>query len=70
MFTLLPIMIFVLSYIFWFTYGCCRKMASREKQDKAFATAVIVLFLFYPTVVSVLAQSMNCRSIDGVYRLV
>ena len=69
MYALLPPMIFGFSYLFWYGYGCCRKIASKEKRDKAFATSVIVLFLFYPTIVSVIAQSMNCQKIDGVYRL-
>ena len=33
------------------------------------ATTIIVAFLFYPTIVKVIAQSMNCTPIDGENRL-
>ena len=72
MYTLLPVIIFLVSYIFWFIYGgACKKpkMDMRSRGDRAFATTIIVLFLFYPTVVSALAQSMNCIDVDGERRL-
>ena len=33
------------------------------------ATTTIVLFLFYPTIVSILAKSMNCVKIENESRL-
>ena len=70
MYNFLPVIIFCISYLFWYTYGSCKKMDKNSRRDRAFATTVIVLFLFYPTIVSVLAQSLNCRQIDDESRLV
>ena len=44
-------------------------MEGQERGDKTTATAVIILFLFYPTIVAQMAQSVNCIQIDGVNRL-
>lgn len=45
------------------------KMIPSERSDKSTATTIIVLFLFYPTIVSILAKSINCVKIEGVNRL-
>ena len=44
-------------------------MPPQDRIDKTVATAVIVLFLFYPTIVKKMAQSVNCVQIEGVDRL-
>jgi len=44
-------------------------MPPQDRIDKTVATAVIVLFLFYPTIVKKMAQSVNCVNIEGVDRL-
>jgi len=68
-FALLPFGIFLISAAFWGIYGYCSKMPPQDRIDKTVATAVIVLFLFYPTIVKKMAQSVNCVQIDGVDRL-
>ena len=67
MFTGLPFIIYIFSYLFWFCYG--RKLKANERGDKSTATAIIVLFLFYPTIVSIQAKSLNCIEIEGESRL-
>ena len=37
--------------------------------DKSKSTVIIVLFLFYPTIVKVLAEGFNCVNIEGESRL-
>ena len=37
--------------------------------DKTVATISIIWFLFYPTIVTYLAASINCLEIEGVNRL-
>ena len=65
--TLQPILIVVLSYIFWkfIIYG----LSAKDRQDKHFATVSIVFFFFYPLTVTNLAESLLCTEIEGVYRL-
>ena len=68
-FTLLPFMVVIISWAFWFMYGCCKQMGAQERNDKSVATISIVLFLFYPTIVTYLAESVNCAPVEGVMRL-
>ena len=65
MFTLMPIIIFIVSFSFWIVYGRCKRIHEKERNDKATATAIIVLFLFYPTICAILAKSINCIRIEG-----
>ena len=69
MFTCMPFIIYLISIFFWGTYGRCARVHAQERNDKATATTIIVLFLFYPTIVSVIAQSINCVEIEGEFRL-
>ena len=69
-FTLMPIIIAIGSYFFWIVYARCKHIHEKERNDRAIATAIIVLFLFYPTIVSVLGKSLNCVKIEGTWRLV
>ncbi len=69
MFTSLPFLIQIFSSLFWAIYGRCKRIHEGERKDKATATAIIVLFLFYPTIVQILAKSMNCVNIEGELRL-
>jgi len=69
MYTLLPIGIFLVSFLFWRIYGLFARLDKQDMSDKILATQVIVLFLFYPTIVGVLADSVNCINIEGQQRL-
>ena len=44
-------------------------MKSTDIVDRINASTIIVTFLFYPTIVKVIAQSMNCIQIDDDQRL-
>ena len=63
----LPLIVVILSFIFWFIRGCC--MNPKVLLDKTVATIAIIWFLFYPTIVTYLAASINCLEIEGVSRL-
>lgn len=69
MFTCMPLIIQVVSFSFWACYGRCKRINAVERNDKATATSIIVLFLFYPSIVSILAKSINCTEIEGESRL-
>lgn len=65
----MPILVIFLSYGFWFIKGCCSKMTGQQRNDSAIATISIIWSLFYPTIVSYLAQSINCTPIEDEFRL-
>lgn len=65
----MPFIIQIVSSAFWNCYGRCKRVHPQERNDKSTATAIIVLFLFYPTIVSILAKSLNCMVIEGETRL-
>lgn len=44
-------------------------MTYQQQIDKTISTIAIVWFLFYPTIVSYLAKSINCTKIEDTYRL-
>ena len=69
LFTCMPFLIFAISMLFWAIYGRCKNILKQERDDKGTATAIIVLFLFYPTIVTIIAKSANCVVIEGVSRL-
>ena len=69
LFTLMPFLIQFFSWAFWQVYGRCKKIHPKEISDKGTATAIIVLFLFYPTIVKIVAESVNCIPIEGELRL-
>ena len=60
LFTCLPFMIQIFSKSFWACYGRCKRMHENERNDKGTATGIIVLFLFYPTIVKIVAESVSC----------
>ena len=69
MFTCMPFLIQLFAWLFWAIYGRCKRLHVKERSDKGTATAIIVLFLFYPTIVSIIAKSVNCIDIEGEKRL-
>ena len=69
LYTLLPFGIFASSYVFWRIFGFFKRISRNDIYDRTLATQVIVLFLFYPTIVGILADSVNCISIEGESRL-
>ena len=69
MFSCMPFLIYIFSGMFWAIYGRCKRIHASERGDKATATSIIVLFLFYPTIVQILAKSINCKDIEGTSRL-
>ena len=50
-FALLPIFIIIISTVFWGIKGCIQNLDSLERRDKTYSSIVIVVFLFYPTIV-------------------
>ena len=51
MFFILPVVVMIISFIFWFTKGICSRESLQEKVDKMISTIAIIWFLFYPTIV-------------------
>ena len=72
LFTIMPFIIYGISTLFWAIYGRCKRprVPEQEREDKGTATAIIVLFLFYPTIVTIITKSFNCKKIEGTLRLV
>ena len=64
-FTSMPFLIYFFSWLFWAIYGRCKRVHPKERADKGTATAIIVLFLFYPTIVQIVAKTFNCKKIEG-----
>ena len=69
MFTVLPIVVIFISFFFWGCRGCCGGMTRQKFLDNATATIAIIWFIFYPTIVTYLASSINCTDIEGTWRL-
>ena len=68
-FNLIPFVIVIISVVFWAIKKAINKFSNKERKDKTYSTIIIMLFLFYPTIVSYLAESMNCYELEGVSRL-
>ena len=68
-FALLPLGIILISTVFWAIKAFFQKLNPVERRDKTYTTIIIMLFLFYPTIVSYMAESINCYKIEGVKRL-
>ena len=60
LFAILPFLIYLISKAFWKCYSCCKRILPQDREDKGTATAIIVLFLFYPSIVAVMGKSVNC----------
>ena len=69
MYSVLPFLIYLISLIYWKIHGLIANMNHEDVGDRVNATTIIVAFLFYPTIVKVIAQSMNCIVIDEENRL-
>ena len=65
----LPLIIIPISFLFWFIKGCCSGLTTEQRNDKTISTIAIIWFLFYPTIVGYLANSINCTAIEGTMRL-
>ena len=68
-FYILPLAVIPLSLIFWGVKGCISKLSAQERWDRTVSTINIIWFLFYPTIVSYLASSINCTEIEDTPRL-
>ena len=68
-FYVLPVVVILCSFLFWLIKGKINKLTAQERLDKTISTIAIVWFLFYPTIVSYLAQSINCTDLEGTLRL-
>lgn len=66
---LFPPFVMGLSWLVWKLFAWKSHMLDFERQDKTAATASIVLFLFYPFIVGILAESTNCVEIEGTLHL-
>ena len=69
LFTLMPLLIVGFSSCFWGCWGRIKRIHPKTRSDKSTATTIIVLFLFYPTIVSIIAKSINCIKIEETSRL-
>ena len=69
LFALLPFGIMLVSTIFWRIKSCLTSLSAVERSDKDYSTVIIVMFLFYPTLVSYMSESVNCYDLEGVLRL-
>ena len=68
-YALLPFGIAIASWLYWHLHSVCSRLQAEERQAKTRATTIIIAFLFYPAIIRVLAQSLNCTPIDGENRL-
>ena len=68
-FILLPLLVILLSYLFWLIKGCISKLTKQQRTDSTISTISIIWSIFYPTIVSYLAQSINCYDVEGTRRL-
>ena len=59
----------IVSAVFWALKKVINKYDDIERRDKTYSTIIIMLFLFYPTIVSYMAESVNCFELEGVFRL-
>ena len=69
MYALLPVIILGVAASYWWLHGLITRMKAIDVIDRINASTIIVTFLFYPTIVKVIAQSMNCIVIDDEPRL-
>ena len=60
MYALLPVIILGVAASYWWLHGLITRMKAIDVIDRINASTIIVTFLFYPTIVKVIAQSMNC----------
>lgn len=66
----LPIIVMILSFIFWLFKGCMNsQLTGQQRVDYTISTIAIIWFIFYPTIVQYLASSINCVDIEDVWRL-
>lgn len=66
----LPVVVIILSFLFWLFKGCWNSAMSRQQRfDNTIATIAIIWFVFYPTIVQYMASSINCTSIEDQWRL-
>jgi hypothetical protein len=63
-FALMPIMLGVISYIFWWVQKCINS-ALGFQGGKAMATVVVSLFTVHPNIVQTMFDDFNCVNIDG-----
>ena len=68
MFALLPLIISVISFGFWFTYYKCIK-STANYIAKGMSTLVILLFLVHPNIVQSMFDNFQCTDIDSEKRL-
>ena len=69
LFALLPFGIMLVSTLFWIVKGWLTSLSKVERNDKDYSTVIIMMFLFYPTIVSYMAESVNCYELEGILRL-
>jgi len=69
-FATLPVIVIIFSFFFWLVRGCLSSQMTRQQRvDNTISTIAIIWFIFYPTIVSYLASSINCTEFEGVWRL-
>ena len=62
-FALIPIILGIVSYLFWWINKCIKK--GEFQSGKAIATMVISLFTIHPNIVQMMFNDYNCKDIDG-----
>jgi hypothetical protein len=69
MFGLLPILLFVLCFLFWAAVGLAQKKSLSEFRAKFISSLIIVLFLVHPNIAQNMFMTFNCLEVEGVYRM-
>ena len=65
----LTLLIILIAYLSWRGEAWTSELTVQQRVDKTVSPIAIIWFLFYPTIVSYLASSISCTSIEGTSRL-
>lgn len=68
LFSVLPILLFVIAFAFWITVASIKKNMNLMKSEFV-ATITIVFFLIHPSIVKTFFQVFSCRDVHGEYWL-
>ena len=68
MFSVVPFLLCLVSYLFWFTYYKIKKL-NQDYNGKSISTLVILLFLIHPNLVQIMFSDFQCTPIDDKTRV-
>lgn len=69
MYALLPILLAIISLLFWLIYLKCRKRGYGELKTKFLSTIIVCCYIVHPNICESVFTSFNCIDIEGTYRL-